>query len=278
MLRLDVNAPTYTSPADEPVRRRRGPRRDLGLWAAQPVALQLRPRHRRPLHRATSARTTSKRSNFQPAAEQRRRELRLGRLRGQRLLRADACRRRCVRCPPTGFTFPVLTYTHAQGCSVTGGYVYRGCAMPDLHGTYFYADICTGFIRTFNGVSGGVAQNQQNPHRRRRARAAASRSAASARSARTRAARCTSSTTATAPRAGRGLQARSGQLIPVRRGAMFPVSPEKAQALAARMVALGLREADLDEQFVRSGGAGRAERQQGGDLRRASPPPDAACR
>ena len=37
---------------------------------------------------------------------------------------------------------------------------------------------------------------------------------------------------------------------------MFPVSPEKAQALAARMAALGIREEDVDEQFVRSGGKG----------------------
>ena len=37
---------------------------------------------------------------------------------------------------------------------------------------------------------------------------------------------------------------------------MFPVSPEKAHALAARMAALGVREADVDEQFVRSGGKG----------------------
>ena len=37
---------------------------------------------------------------------------------------------------------------------------------------------------------------------------------------------------------------------------MFPVSPEKAQALGARMHALGIREEDLDEQFVRSGGKG----------------------
>ena len=37
---------------------------------------------------------------------------------------------------------------------------------------------------------------------------------------------------------------------------MFPVSPEKAQALAARMLAVGLREDELDEQFVRSGGKG----------------------
>ena len=37
---------------------------------------------------------------------------------------------------------------------------------------------------------------------------------------------------------------------------MFPVTPEKTQALAARMAALGIREDELDEQFVRSGGKG----------------------
>jgi cysteine-rich repeat protein len=63
--------------------------------------------------------------------------------------------------PPTGFTFPILTYDHTQGCSITGGYVYRGCALPDLHGTYFYSDICSGFIRTFV-YAGGVATNQQD--------------------------------------------------------------------------------------------------------------------
>jgi cysteine-rich repeat protein len=63
--------------------------------------------------------------------------------------------------PPTGFTFPVLTYNHSQGCSITGGYVYRGCALPDLQGTYFYSDICAGFIRSFV-YSGGSATNQQD--------------------------------------------------------------------------------------------------------------------
>ena len=37
---------------------------------------------------------------------------------------------------------------------------------------------------------------------------------------------------------------------------MFPVSPEKARALAERMAALGVRDEDLAEHFVRSGGAG----------------------
>ena len=62
--------------------------------------------------------------------------------------------------PPVGLTMPVLEYDHGDGCSVTGGFVYRGCALPDLHGTYFYADYCAAFIRTFEGVAGGVAQNQ----------------------------------------------------------------------------------------------------------------------
>ena len=61
--------------------------------------------------------------------------------------------------PPTGFTMPVLEYDHGEGCSVTGGLVYRGCAMPDLRGTYFFADFCTAFVRTFRGVTGGDALN-----------------------------------------------------------------------------------------------------------------------
>ncbi len=61
--------------------------------------------------------------------------------------------------PPTGYTMPVLEYDHSQGCSITGGFVYRGCALPDLRGTYFYSDYCSAFIRTFSGVSGGNAQN-----------------------------------------------------------------------------------------------------------------------
>ena len=71
--------------------------------------------------------------------------------------------------PPPNTTFPVLEYCHGQddpecdahprGCSITGGNVYRGCRMPDLHGNYFYSDFCTAFIRTFEGVSGGAAQN-----------------------------------------------------------------------------------------------------------------------
>jgi cysteine-rich repeat protein len=68
------------------------------------------------------------------------------------------CYEPAVGCDTSG-TPPVLEYGHGPGCSVTGGYVYRGCALPDLHGRYFYTDYCDSLIRSFAGVSGGDAQN-----------------------------------------------------------------------------------------------------------------------
>ncbi len=52
-------------------------------------------------------------------------------------------------CVQTGLTLPVLEYSHQEGCSVTGGYVYRGSSIPSLQGHYFYADFCQGWVRSF---------------------------------------------------------------------------------------------------------------------------------
>jgi glucose/arabinose dehydrogenase len=46
--------------------------------------------------------------------------------------------------PPNNLTAPILTYDHSQGCSVTGGYVYRGEQLPEMQGYYFYGDYCLG--------------------------------------------------------------------------------------------------------------------------------------
>ena len=53
-------------------------------------------------------------------------------------------------CSKAGQTAPVLEYDHSTGaCSITGGYVYRGAAIPALQGRYFYSDYCSGFLRSF---------------------------------------------------------------------------------------------------------------------------------
>lgn len=48
---------------------------------------------------------------------------------------------------PKDMVLPIAEYAHADGgCSISGGYVYRGEALPDLQGAYFYGDWCTGNI------------------------------------------------------------------------------------------------------------------------------------
>ncbi len=53
------------------------------------------------------------------------------------------------------FTEPVAEYSHPEGgCSVTGGYVYRG-SMPEWNGIYLYGDYCTGMIWGLIQMDGG---------------------------------------------------------------------------------------------------------------------------
>jgi len=53
------------------------------------------------------------------------------------------------QCDQTGLTLPAFEYDHGQGCSITGGYVYRGAAIPQLQGVYFFGDFCQGWVRSF---------------------------------------------------------------------------------------------------------------------------------
>jgi hypothetical protein len=66
-------------------------------------------------------------------------------------------------CDPSAFTAPVLEYSHRLGCSVSGGYVYRGAAIPALQGHYFYADYCQGWVRTFRLQDGQAVEQRQWP-------------------------------------------------------------------------------------------------------------------
>lgn len=78
--------------------------------------------------------------NFQPAGSPG------GENYGWRLMEGNGCFNPATGCDDGSLTLPVLEYDHAQGCSVTGGYRYRGLRNPSLAGIYFYGDFCTGRV------------------------------------------------------------------------------------------------------------------------------------
>ena len=72
----------------------------------------------------------------------------------------------CYRgpCDVVGLTMPVASYAHADGCSVTGGVVYRGREAPALTGWYLFADFCSGRVWATDGrsqvlVAGAASRN-----------------------------------------------------------------------------------------------------------------------
>ncbi|HSQ37419.1 MAG TPA: PQQ-dependent sugar dehydrogenase, partial [Acidimicrobiia bacterium] len=73
---------------------------------------------------------------------------------GSHCYRADGC--------DTGpFHLPDLEYGHTGGnCSVTGGYVYRGRAIPELAGAYFYGDYCSGMVASFRRDLEGIYETR----------------------------------------------------------------------------------------------------------------------
>jgi glucose/arabinose dehydrogenase len=58
---------------------------------------------------------------------------------------------------------PVAEYSHSDGCSVGGGYVYRGTSVPAAAGRYFYGDYCSGTVWSFKVAGGKAAGLRREP-------------------------------------------------------------------------------------------------------------------
>lgn len=65
---------------------------------------------------------------------------------GWPIMEAAHCFPEDAACDRSGLILPVAEYDHSQGCSVTGGYVYRGREFPLLAGIYLFGDYCSGRI------------------------------------------------------------------------------------------------------------------------------------
>ena len=69
-------------------------------------------------------------------------------------------------CDSAGLVAPIAEYDHSLGCSITGGYVYRGAAFPRLQGLYFFGDYCSGRIWALDSEASPPAE----PHELLRSR------------------------------------------------------------------------------------------------------------
>ncbi|TMD26806.1 MAG: PQQ-dependent sugar dehydrogenase, partial [Chloroflexi bacterium] len=78
-----------------------------------------------------------------------------GRNYGWRVLEGRACYNPPSGCSTAGKTMPLAVYSHTVGCSVTGGYVYRGGQYPAMVGAYIFGDYCSG--RIWAVVAGGAS-------------------------------------------------------------------------------------------------------------------------
>lgn len=75
---------------------------------------------------------------------------------GWRVMEGFHCFNPAVFCPTAGLVPPVMEYWHEEKrCSIIGGYVYRGRALPALGGAYLYGDFCSGEIFVFRQSGDG---------------------------------------------------------------------------------------------------------------------------
>lgn len=142
LLRIDVetgNPLTYTVPLTNPFN---------GVPAYRPEiwALGLRNPWRFAFDRATGdlfvadvGQAQYEEVNFQPAASPG------GENYGWRIMEGFHCYNP-TSCRPANLTVPILEYDHSQGCSITGGVIYRGAQFARLQGIYLYGDYCNGQI------------------------------------------------------------------------------------------------------------------------------------
>lgn len=78
---------------------------------------------------------------------------------GWNIMEGRQCYSPATGCNESGLTLPVIEYDHSQGCSVTGGYVYRGDQATSLQGYYVYGDYCSGNIWALAYDGSVVAEN-----------------------------------------------------------------------------------------------------------------------
>jgi len=140
LLRIDVDSPPYAVPSNNPYASRPGVRGEIWAYGLRNPWRFSFDRDTGDLWIADVGQDLYEEVDLQPAASAG------GQNYGWRLMEGFHCYNPATNCPTTGLTMPILEYNHTLGCSITGGYRYRGARFPRLRGIYFYGDYCSGRI------------------------------------------------------------------------------------------------------------------------------------
>lgn len=140
LLRIDVDGDTYTVPPDNPWAGEAQARGEIWAYGLRNPWRFSFDRAGGDLYLADVGQNAYEEINVQPARA-------AGLNYGWNTAEARHCFR-AERCDQAGLVAPVAEYDHGggNGCSVTGGYVYRGPGQPALQGRYFFGDYCSGRI------------------------------------------------------------------------------------------------------------------------------------
>ena len=155
ILRIDVDGGNpYGIPPDNPFREVAGARPEI--WA-----LGLRNPWRFSFDRVTGdlfiadvGQNRLEEVHFQPGSS------RGGENYGWNIMEGSACFRPATGCQRSGLTLPIAEYSHDLGCSITGGFRYRGRDVPAFADAYFFADYCSGRIWGLAPAGGGWSMTQ----------------------------------------------------------------------------------------------------------------------
>ncbi|CUS02127.2 Glucose/sorbosone dehydrogenase-like protein [Candidatus Promineifilum breve] len=150
ILRLDVaaEAEAYAIPADNPFVATAGAQPEIWAYGVRNPWRFSFDRQTGDLFMGDVGQNIWEEVNFQPAASAG------GENYGWNIMEATHCFE-SETCDQTGLTLPIFEYQHDQGCSVTGGYIYRGLLYPEMGGNYFVADYCSGIIWRLFPQGGG---------------------------------------------------------------------------------------------------------------------------
>ena len=158
ILRLDVNSGApYGIPATNPFFSSTDPNVRKEIWAyglRNPWRISF-DRLTHDLFIGDVGQSTREEIDFQPANSTGAENY------GWRVMEGSLCFNPSSGCDQSGKVLPVAEYNHTLGCSVTGGYIYRGANFPGLSGTYFYGDYCSGrFFSLVNDPQNGWTSAQ----------------------------------------------------------------------------------------------------------------------